>query len=265
VIFIVNVLNSRVLVLVLAVGAIALANCGGGSVSIPAGGTTPSPVPTILPTILPTVHPTATAKPTVTPTVAPTATPTVAPTPNPTPTSVLPTPSASPTTAACGAPPPDPNSTQVPIVSSTQPEVIDVPCYGDFTGTSTLAPGTTVTGTTFALLSVTSDSGAFDITNDPNAGTRLLSTSIGVTAPVTLGNKNIATVVTSPSMINPGHVYEAELFLAFFAGQTPFPETADFQTNLIPTGHSISFNVINPAGLTFPAGPTAYVVIYQNH
>jgi hypothetical protein len=151
-------------------------------------------------------------------------------------------------------------------VSSSQPEVINVPCFKDFTGVATLPAGTVVTGTEYAVLAVTTMDAAFDVPDDPAAGTRLLSTAISVTpTTVTLGNPAIATTVTSPSMINPGHTYEAELYLLLFSGGTPSPQTKDFQLHLVPNGHTISFNVINPGKDTFPAGPIAYVIIYQNN
>jgi hypothetical protein len=230
-----NVFFNRALVFAMAAGAIGLANCSGKE-SIPAATSSPTPTVGATATATPTATPTATAAPTATPTAA----------------------------AICPTPYPDPNSTTVPIVGNGQAQTVNVPCYADFTGVSTIPAGTTAPPGTYANIAVTNDANAFSVPTDPNAGTRLLTTSISVTQTVTLGNPSIATVVTSPSMINTGHTYEAELYLLLFKGGKPTAEPQDYQTNLVPTGHSISFNVTNPAGDTFSAGPVAYVIIYQN-
>ena len=232
-------MSLRLSIGVVFLGALGLAACDshGGDV------TPNNPLnPTVSPSGQPTTSPTGTPTP-----APPTATPTTAPT-GPTPT---PLPTA--TVAVCSAPPPDPNATTIPLTGGMQ--TITVPCFHDFTTTATIPSGTVANGASLAL-QATTDSGAFGIPSDATAGTRLLTTSIAVTATITLGNPNISTAVTSQSSINPGRTYTVENYL----GTT---QTAKV-TGLSPTGHTLTFNVTDPAGTVFPVGVTAYVVVYQN-
>ncbi len=241
-------MSSRLVLGALFVSALGLAACDshGGDVT-PNNPLNPTPPPSGAPTSSPTTKPSA--MPTASPSIKPTPTPTTGPSATPVPT---------PTGAVCAAPPPDPNTSTIPLAGGMQ--AVPVPCFKDFTSTATIPAGTVANGASLQL-AATTDSGAFGIPNDPTAGTRLITTSIAVTATITLGNSNIPTTVTSPSMINVGHTYEVENFLGFGGGP---PNKTSTTTGLAPSGHTISFNVVDPAGMGFPMGATAFVVVYQN-
>jgi hypothetical protein len=83
-------------------------------------------------------------------------------------------------------------------------------------------------------------------------------TSLAVSQSVAFSNASIATTVTSPCSILPGHTYNVGLYL--FGGYAGAQYGA---TGVVPNGNTISFSLGVPGG-SFPSGVTADVLITQN-
>ena len=232
--------------------------------------------------------------------------PTSAPTPVPTPTSLTsptPTPISSgpvvPPPSKCTVgfgPGPDPASgpTQLPInggaaVTSTFVQTFDVPPVCDFAATATATFTLVTAGTTVELQSSSQvppfGSSAFapfdDDTGDPNfvanettsgtvTGTPGVSTLIGVSAGVSLGNigsngdGQIPTTITSPTYITSSHSYSAFGWLDI-AGDLTVASAID-SCRIAPSGNEIAYNTQDPTGSSFPgdSAVVAYSVIFQD-
>jgi hypothetical protein len=226
----------------------------------PKPSTKPTATPTAKPTATPTAKPTATptAKPTATPTVKPTATPTAKPTATPTPkptATPTPKPTATPTATppSCPAPPLDPNSATVTLSGSQQ--TVTVPCFQDFTG-SAVVPANGNAGDTITLQSSTDKN--FGAVASSSYGTPIVYTSLQPASSVTFNNSSatIATTVTSPSKISPGHTYAVQAYVPSFG------VSIQNITGIVPTGHSLTFNIAPPGG-AFPA-IQAVIILYQS-
>jgi hypothetical protein len=89
-------------------------------------------------------------------------------------------------------------------------------------------------------------------------GTPIVYTSLQPASSVTFNNSSstIATTVTSPSKISPGHTYAVQAYVPSFG------VSIQNITGIVPTGHSLTFNIAPPGG-SFPA-IQAVIILYQS-
>jgi hypothetical protein len=153
----------------------------------------------------------------------------------------------------CPAPPKDPNTSTVTLTGVQQ--TVTLPCFSDFTG-SAIAPANSNKGDTIAL-EVSTDKN-FGATASSTYGTPIIYTSLTPAKSVTFSNSSasIATTVTSPTKINPGHTYAIQAYIPSFG------VSIQNTTGIVPKGHTITFNITPPGG-TFPA-IQAVIILYQS-
>ncbi len=134
-------------------------------------------------------------------------------------------------------------------------QTVNLPCFGDFT-TTAVVPANGSAGDTIAL--ETSTDKNFGAAASSTYGTPIAYTSLTPASGVVFNNSSasIPTTVTSPSQINPGHTYAIQAYVPTFG------ISIQNVTGIVPTGHTVSFN-ISPPGGTFP-GIQAVIILYQS-